>query len=50
MINNTFGMFPLKERVIVDYSVQPIPENPIDSSFDDSDISNQAIYSSEDED
>ena len=46
IINNTIGKFTIQERVIVDYTVQPIPENIIDYSSDDSQISNQGTYSS----
>ena len=46
IIENTIGKFSIKERVIVDYSVQPIPEKIIDYSSDDSHISNKASTSS----
>ena len=46
IIENTIGKFSIKERVIVDYTVQPIPENIIDYSSDDSHIYNKASISS----
>lgn len=45
MLNKAIEHFPYRERVIVDYSIQNTPESIIDSSYEDSNISNQATYS-----